>query len=120
MKNKQKIIYILFILVSISSHAAKRDIFQGSWYSKGIVYSFVNNYLYIDEIGNEGDIYTYKYKDGVISTVSSFGDKFKFKIYKISNNKIKIKFDGEKSFTLKRVFNYDLENMKFKNVKNIH
>ena len=40
----------------------------------------VNNSLYIDEIGNEGDIYTYKYKDGVISTVSSFGDKFKFKI----------------------------------------
>ena len=108
------------MLASISSYAAKQDIFQGSWYSEGVVYSFINDSLYVDEIGNEGDIYTYKYKDGVISTISSFGDKFSFKIYKISNNKIKIKFDGEKSFTLKRVFNYDLENMKFKNVKNIH
>lgn len=121
MKNKQKIIYfIVFILASISSYAAKQDIFQGSWYSKGIVYSFVNDSLYIDEIGNEGDVYTYNYKDGVINAVSSFGDEFSFKIYKISSIKIKIEFDGEKSFVLYKVFNYDLENMKFKNTENVH
>ena len=94
MKNKQKIIYLIFMLASISSYAAKQDIFQGSWHSEGVVYSFVNDSLYIDEIGNEGDIYTYNYKDGVINTVSTFGDKFSFKINKISPNKIKIKFDG--------------------------
>lgn len=116
MKNKLKIIFLMFMLASISSYAAKQDSFQGSWHSKGIVYSFVNDSLYIDEIGNEGDIYSYKYEDGVINATSSLGDKFSFKIVKISPKKIKIKFDGEKSFTLKRVFNYDLENMKFKNV----
>lgn len=114
------ITYIVLMLASISSYAAKQDIFQGSWYSEGVVYSFINDSLYVDEIGNEGDIYTYKYKDGIITAISSLGDEFSFKIYKISHNKIKIKFDGEKSFILKRVFNYDLENMKFKNVKNIH
>lgn len=120
MKNKQKIIYLVFMLASISSYAAKQDIFQGSWHSEGVVYSFVNDSLYIDEIGNEGDIYTYNYKDGVINTVNSFGDRFSFKIDKISPNKIKIKFDGEKSFVLDKVFNYDLENMKFKNEENVH
>ena len=108
------------MLASISSYAAKQDIFQGYWYSEGVVYSFINDSLYVDEIGNEGDIYTYKYKDGIIIAISSLGDEFSFKIDKISSIKIKIKFDGEKSFILKRVFNYDLENMKFKNVKNIH
>lgn len=120
MSNKQKIIYLIFMLASISSYAAKQDIFQGSWHSKGVVYSFVNDSLYIDEIGNEGDVYTYNYKDGVINTISSFGDKFSFKIYKISPNKIKIKFDGEKSFVLDKVFNYDLENMKFKDIEDVH
>ena len=120
MKNKQKIIYLIFMLASISSYAAKQDIFQGSWHSEGVVYSFVNDSLYIDEIGNEGDVYTYNYKDGVINTVSSFGDEFSFKIDKISPNKIKIKFDGEKSFVLDKVLNYDLENMKFKDTENVH
>ena len=120
MKNKQKIIYLVFMLASISSYAAKQDIFQGSWHSEGVVYSFVNDSLYIDEIGNEGDVYIYNYKDGVINTVSSFGDKFSFKIDKISPNKIKIKFDGEKSFIVDNVFNYDLENMQFKDAENVH
>lgn len=120
MKIKQKIICLVLALASISSYAAKQDIFQGSWYSEGVVYSFVNDSLYIDEIGNEGDVYIYNYKDGVINTVSLFGDEFSFKIDKISSNKIKIKFDGEKSFVLDRVFNYDLENMKFKNTGSAH
>ena len=120
MKNKQKIIYLVFMLASISSYAVKQDIFQGSWYSEGIVYSFVNDSLYIDEIGNEGDVYTYNYKDGVINTVNSFGDEFSFKIDKISSNKIKIKFDGEKSFVLNKIFNYDLDKMKFKNTENVY
>ena len=120
MKIKQKIIYLVLTLTSISSYASKQDIFQGSWYSEGVVYSFVNDSLYIDEIGNEGDVYTYNYKDGVINTVSSFGDKFSFKIDKISSNKIKIKFDGEKSFVLNKIFNYDLDNMKFKNTVDVH
>lgn len=120
MKIKQKFICLVLMLASISSYAAKQDIFQGSWYSEGVVYSFVNDSLYIDEIGNEGDVYTYNYKDGVINTVSSFGDEFSFKIDKISSNKIKIKFDGEKSFVLNKVFNYDLDNMKFKNTENVY
>ena len=114
MKIKQKIICLILTLTSISSYTSNQDIFQGSWYSKGIVYSFVNDSLYIDEIGNEGDVYTYNCKDGVIDTVVSFGDEFSFKIDKISSNKIKIKFDGEKSFVLNKIFNYDLDNMKFK------
>ena len=120
MKIKQKIICLVLALASISSYAAKQDIFQGSWYSEGVVYSFVNDSLYIDEIGNEGDVCIYNYKDGVINTVSLFVDEFSFKIDKISSNKIKIKFDGEKSFVLDRVFNYDLENMKFKNTGSVH
>lgn len=111
------IIYIVLMLASISSYAAKQDIFQGSWYSEGVVYSFINDSLYVDEIGNEGDIYTYKYKDGIIIAISSLGDEFSFKIDKISSNKIKIKFDGERPFVLDKVFNYDLDKMEFKNTK---
>ena len=105
------ITYIVLMLASISSYAAKQDIFQGSWYSEGVVYSFINDSLYVDEIGNEGDIYTYKYKDGIITAISSLGDEFSFKIDKISSDKIKIKFDGERPFVLDKVFNYDLDKM---------
>ena len=111
------ITYIVLMLASISSYAAKQDIFQGSWYSEGVVYSFINDSLYVDEIGNEGDIYTYKYKDGIITAISSLGDEFSFKIDKISSDKIKIKFDGERPFVLDKVFNYDLDKMEFKNIK---
>ena len=111
------ITYILLMLASISSYAAKQDIFQGSWYSEGVVYSFINDSLYVDEIGNEGDIYTYKYKDGIITAISSLGDEFSFKIDKISSDKIQIKFDGEIPFVLDKVFNYDLDKMEFKNIK---
>ena len=111
------ITYIVFMLASISSYAAKQDIFQGSWYSEGVVYSFINDSLYVDEIGNEGDIYTYKYKDGIITAISSLGDEFSFKIDKISSDKIQIKFDGERPFVLDKVFNYDLDKMEFKNIK---
>lgn len=111
------ITYIVLMLASISSYAAKQDIFQGSWYSEGVVYSFINDSLYVDEIGNEGDIYTYKYKDGIIIAISSLGDEFSFKIDKISSDKIKIKFDGERPFVLDKVFNYDLDKMEFKNIK---
>ena len=113
------IIYIFFFLVSISSYAAKQDVFQGSWYSEGVVYSFVDDSLYIDEIGNEGDIYSYKIEDGIVNAISSFGDEFSFEIDKISPNEIEIKFDGEKPFVLDKVFNYDLENMQFKNKENV-
>ena len=113
------IIYILFFLVSISSYAAKQDVFQGSWYSEGVVYSFVDDSLYIDEIGNEGNIYSYKIEDGIVNAISSFGDEFSFEIDKSSPNKIGIKFDGEKPFVLDKVFNYDLENMQFKNKENV-
>ena len=115
MKIEQKLICLVFTLASISSYAAKKDIFQGSWYSEGVVYSFVNDSLFIDELDNEGNVYIYKYKDGVINIVSLFGDEFSFKIDKISPNKIKIKFDGEKPFVLEKVLNYDVKNMKFKN-----
>lgn len=115
MKIKQKIICLVLTLASISSYAAKQDVFQGSWYSEGVVYSFVNDSLFIDELDNEGNVYIYKYKDGVINIVSLFGDEFSFKIDKISTNKIKIEFDGEKPFVLEKVLNYDVKNMKFKN-----
>ena len=111
------ITYIVLMLASISSYAAKQNIFQGSWYSEGVVYSFINDSLYVDEIGNEGDIYTYKYKDGIITAISSLGDEFSFKIDKIFSDKIKIKFDGERPFVLDKVFNYDLDKMEFKNIK---
>ena len=114
------ITYIVLMLASISSYAAKQNIFQGSWYSEGVVYSFINDSLYVDEIGNEGDIYTYKYKDGIITAISSLGDEFSFKIDKISSDKIKIQFDGEIPFVLDKVFNYDLDKMEFKNTENVY
>ena len=61
MKIKQKLIYLVLALANVSSYASKQDIFQGSWYSEGVVYSFFNDSLYVDEIRNEGYIYTYNY-----------------------------------------------------------
>ena len=117
MKNKQKnifIIFLMFMLTSIMAYASNKDVFQGSWYSEGVVYSFVNDSLYIDELGNEGDVYTYKYENGIVHSENIFGDELSFKIDKISPNKIKITFEEEKPFIMKRVFNYDLDNMRFK------
>ena len=101
------------MVISLSTYATKQDAFQGSWYSDGIVYSFDNDSLYIDELGNEGDVYIYEYIGGTINAINSLGDEFSFKIHKISPDEIEISNEAQ-LFTLNRIFNYDLENMRIK------
>ncbi len=104
---------LICIIFGFSIFANKHDAFQGSWISNSTVYSFQNDSLYVDEINNEGDVYKYNYKNGIIKAIDSFGDEFYFKIDKISNNKLKIQFEGEKPFILNKVSNYNLDKMSF-------
>lgn len=66
----------------------------GSWQVENVVYTFTNDSLYVDEIGNEGDEYTYTAKqldDVIIVTATNcFSDIFKFIINCVTEVKMRI------------------------------
>lgn len=92
---------------------------NGSYINKNIVYSFVKDSLYIDEIGIEGDAYVYDYtKDD--STVRAYNDldEINFKVLHNDNDTIKIKYvNSEKIYTFVKIDNYDIHNMKINETK---
>ena len=92
---------------------------NGSYINKNIVYSFVKDSLYIDEIGIEGDAYVYDYvKDD--STVRAYNnlDEINFKVLYNDNDTIKIKsVNSEKIYTFVKINNYDIHNMKINETK---
>lgn len=92
---------------------------NGSYINKNIVYSFVKDSLYIDEIGIEGDAYVYDYaKDD--STVRAYNDldEINFKVLYNNNDTIKIRYvNNEKIYTFVKINNYDIHNMKINETK---
>ena len=92
---------------------------NGSYINKNIVYSFIKDSLYIDEIGIEGDAYVYDYiKDD--STVRAYNDldEINFKVLYNDNDTIKIRYvNSEKIYTFVKINNYDIHNMKINETK---
>ena len=43
------------------------------WKNKKVIYTFVDDSLYIDEIGNEGDCYTYELEDNCLYLTDELG-----------------------------------------------
>ena len=74
---------------------------NGSYINKNIVYSFVKDSLYIDEIGIEGDTYVYDYiKDDSIVRAYNDLDEINFKVLYNDNDTIKIRYvNSEKIYT---------------------
>ena len=92
---------------------------NGSYINKNIVYSFVKDSLYIDEIGIEGDAYVYDYAKND-STVRAYNDldEINFKVLSNDNDTIRIKYiDSEKIYTFVKIDNYDIHNMKINETK---
>ena len=114
----KKFTLFLFVvcLSIISVNCAK---INGSYINKNIVYSFVKDSLYIDEIGIEGDAYAYDYvKDD--STVRAYNDldEINFKVLHNDNDTIKIRYvNSEKIYTFVKINNYDIHNMKINETK---
>ena len=92
---------------------------NGSYINKNIVYSFVKDSLYIDEIGIEGDAYVYDYvKDDSIVRAYNDLDEINFKVLYNDNDTIKIRYvNSEKIYTFVKINNYDSHNMKINETK---
>ena len=92
---------------------------NGSYINKNIVYSFVKDSLYIDEIGIEGDAYAYDYvKDDSIVRAYNDLDEINFKVLHNDNDTIKIRYvNSEKIYTFVKINNYDIHNMKINETK---
>ena len=92
---------------------------NGSYINKNIVYSFVKDSLYIDEIGIEGDAYVYDYvKDDSIVRAYNDLDEINFKVLHNDNDTIKIRYvNSEKIYTFVKINNYDIHNMKINETK---
>lgn len=112
--------FVLFLFTAclsiISVYCAE---INGSYINKNIVYSFVKDSLYIDEIGIEGDAYVYDYSKND-STVRAYNDldEINFKVLYNDNDTIKIKYvNSEKIYTFVKINNYDIRNMKINEIK---
>ena len=92
---------------------------NGSYINKNIVYSFVKDSLYIDEIGIEGDAYVYDYvKDDSIVRAYNDLDEINFKVLYNNNDTIKIRYvNSEKIYMFVKINNYDIHNMKINETK---
>ena len=92
---------------------------NGSYINKNIVYSFVKDSLYIDEIGIEGDAYVYDYikNDSIVRAYNDL-DEINFKVLHNDNDTIKIRYvNSEKIYTFVKINNYDIHNMKINETK---
>lgn len=105
----------LFTIISlffITSIFAEVNEFYGSWQTDNVVYTFTEDSLYIDEIGNEGDCYKYSIDANKVVAVNSLGDTISFMINLIDTSDINIVFnvDGlSDSFNLRKIYDYDYE-----------
>ena len=74
-----KIIKVLITLVTlfIASTCFGGNIINNHevWQNKKVRYTFVDDSLYIDEIGNEGDCYTYELKGNCLYLTDELGYK---------------------------------------------
>ena len=69
------------------------------WKNEKIIYTFVDDSLYIDEIGNEGDCYTYKRIGNCLYLTNELGDKSVIVIVLMAKDYVWILIDNE-------LFNY--------------
>ena len=114
----KKFTLFLFV-VCLSIISVNCAVINGSYINKNIVYSFVKDSLYIDEIGIEGDAYAYDYvKDD--STVRAYNnlDEINFNVLYNDNDTITIRYgNSEKIYTFVKINNYDIHNMKINETK---
>ena len=114
---KKFILFLFTVCFSIISVYCAE--INGSYINKNIVYSFVKDSLYIDEIGIEGDAYVYDYakNDSTVKAYNDF-DEINFKVLSNDNDTIRIKYiDSEKIYTFVKINNYDIHNMKINETK---
>lgn len=95
---------IVLLLTCIALNAAS---LEGSWKYKKVVYTFKGDSLFIDEIGNEGNSYTYRLYHGYIYYKDYDGFvNSDVKVVKVKCNYIVLEMDG-KRFHFKRLNNYN-------------
>ena len=114
---KKFVLFLFTVCLSIISVYCAE--INGSYINKNIVYSFVKDSLYIDEIGIEGDAYVYDYakNDSTVKAYNDF-DEINFKVLSNDNDTIRIKYiDSEKIYTFVKIDNYDIHNMKINEIK---
>ena len=75
------------------------------WKNKKVIYTFVDDSLYIDEIGNEGDCYTYELVDNCLYLTDELGyPSTKIVIVKMTKKHVWILIDN-KIFKFRRYEN---------------
>ena len=67
------------------------------WKNKKVTYTFVDDSLYIDELGNEGDCYTYELVDNCLYLTDELGyPSAKIVIVKMTKKHVWILIDNKK------------------------
>ena len=97
MKIIKTLITLVTLLIATTCFGGNTISNHEVWQKKNIRYTFVDDSLYVDELGNEGDCYTYELVDNCLYLTDELGyPSAKIVIVKMTKKHVWILIDNKK------------------------